>query len=64
MATKVEKRRVRKERAMQELGLEDNKTKKTSPETLEEQKLELKKWAWFFLTCLLLWFIYTFGPQG
>ena len=63
MATKVQKRRVRREREAELLGKkpEDNKEKK---QTLEEQKMELKKWLWFFVTCGLLWFIYTFGAQG
>ena len=63
MATKIQKRRVRREREAAELGKkpEDNKVNK---QTLEEQKQELKKWGWFFITCGLLWFIYTFGAQG
>ena len=63
MATKVQKRRVRREREVEALGKtpEDNKVKK---QTLEEQKMELQKWLWFFVTCGLLWFIYTFGTQG
>lgn len=65
MATKVQKRRVRREREAEQLGLNANaKENKIKNETLEEQKNELKKWFWFFITCGLLWFIYTFGGQG
>lgn len=64
MATKVQKRRVRREREAKELGIDVKENNKTKEETLQEQKNELKKWIWFFVTCGLLWFIYTFGPQG
>ena len=63
MANKVQKRRVRREREAEQLGL-NAEVKKTKDETLEEQKKELQKWFWFFVTCGLLWFIYTFGGQG
>ena len=63
MATKVQKRRVRRERELEAKGLkpEDQKSK---DELLGEQKAELKKWFWFFVTCGLLWFIYTFGGES
>lgn len=66
MATKVEKRKVRKEKNLEALGIDTTTTtkKETTAEQKKKEKEEAQKWLWFFITVGLLWFIYTFGPQG
>lgn len=61
MATKVEKRKVRKEKNLEALGIDTTTTKKEiTEEEKKHQKEEAQKWLWFFISIGLLWFIYTF----
>lgn len=58
MATKIEKRKVRKEKNAESLGIDTKK--ETKPEVKGLSKEERTKWFWFFINVILLWFIYTF----
>lgn len=61
MATKVEKRSVRKEKNAEALGIDTTKTKKEEKKPVQGlSKEEKNKWFWFFVNVALLWFIFTF----